>query len=296
MSKIFEALNRAQQDDPGFSQPVPIESDAAPSKAVVQPAITLPSQPQPAVITETAAVRALPVRPGPNTPLLPFDGVHPRAGEQYRIIRTKLLQHPKQPRLCLVTSPGPGDGKTITSINLAGALALRTDAKVVLVDTDMRRPSVAELLGFPQSPGLADVLAGTSTLEEVLVQVEQLTNLYVIPAGKPKVNPSELLDSDRWTDLCAALRAQFRFIILDVLPAVGVADYELIQAKVDGVVLVVRPDHTNRVVCFRALEAIPKDKLLGVTVNCATDWFLSKTQGYGAYDYYYSSPDTAALG
>jgi len=92
-----------------------------------------------------------------------------------------------------------------------------------------------------------------------------------------------LLDSSRWTALCASVRQQFKYVIFDTPPIAAVADYDLIQAHCDGVVLVVRPDHTDRKQCMQAIEAIPKDRLLGVVLNCVSDWFMWKTQGYHSY-------------
>lgn len=293
MSNIFEAFQRAQQENPtDMPSPLPGNKDNAspiPADAPSPSSLFLSAQAEEyrAVAQEGVQpadpIRVLPVHMTANAPILPFDGVDPRAGEHYRIIRTKIVQHPSRPRVCAITSPGPGDGKTITSINLAGALALRNDAKVVLVDADLRRPAISHLLGFPQEPGLADILSGTCTVDDALVRVEQLQSLYVIPAGRPPVNPTELLDSGRLTSVLATLRARFRFVILDVPPFSSVADYDLIQAEADGIVLVVRPDHTNRTLCFKALEVLPKQKFIGVAINCAADWFLWKTSSY----YYY---------
>lgn len=291
MSKIFEALHRATLGAPGLNLPGKLAEDAAETTVEEKsaPAPPPPQEEAPAAERAKAAEgyqRELPIRLHSGAPVLPYDGSDPYTGEQYRIVRTKLIQHPRQPRLCLISSPGPRDGKTITAINLAAAMALRSEATVALVDADMRRPSIATLLGLPESPGLADVLAGSCGMEDVWIKIEQLRNIYLIPAGKAQVNPTELLDAERWREVCAGLRRQFRFTIMDAPPIIGVADYALIQAHVDGVIVVVRPDHTNRGLCFKALEAIPKEKMIGITVNCAPEWFLLKHQRHHSYYYY----------
>ena len=90
--------------------------------------------------------------------MLPFDdGVSSHASEQYRIVRTRIVQHPSRPSLILVSSPDPGDGKTITAINVAGALSLKSEGSVLLIDADFRRPNIHEQLGLPIGPGLADL-------------------------------------------------------------------------------------------------------------------------------------------
>ena len=124
---------------------------------------------------------------------------------------------------------------------------------------------------------------GTCRLEDAIVRLEQFPNLCVLPSGKPTAHPTELLDSNRWTALCASVRQQFKFVILDTPPIAAVADYDLIDAQCDGVVLVVRPDHTDRKLCMQAIDIVPKDRLLGVVLNCVRDWFLWKTQDYYSY-------------
>jgi capsular exopolysaccharide synthesis family protein len=177
-----------------------------------------------------------------------------------------------------------GDGKTISAINLAGALALEEDLRVLLVDCDFRRSSLTKLLGLNATPGLAEVLRGETSLEASLVRVEQFPDLYVLPAGEATPNPSELLSTTRWVALTEALRREFRFIVFDAPPVGAVADYDVVQLACDGVALVVRPDHTNRQLCLKTFETVPKEKQIGVILNCVEEWFLWKTHSY----YYYS--------
>ena len=234
-----------------------------------------------------AAIRTLSLRLPAPSPLLPFEDGQWRPSEQYRILRTKISQHPKQPHLIVVSSPDPGDGKSVSAINTAGALSLKSEAQILLLDADFRRSAVHVQLGLPESPGLSDVLTGACTLEEAVVRIHEFPNLCVISAGSAPGNPVELLDSAAWRELCARLRSLFRYVILDSPPVGAVADYDLIQAVCDGVILVVRPDHTNRRLCLKALEYLPKAKFLGVLMNCVPDW--SPAKHAGADYYYYSS-------
>jgi capsular exopolysaccharide synthesis family protein len=222
--------------------------------------------------------------PAPS-PLLPFEKGQWRPSEQYRTLRTKISQHAKQPHLIVISSPDSGDGKSVTAINTAGALALKSEGQVLLLDADLRKSAIHDLLGLPQSPGLSDVLAGACTLEDALVHTQELPNLYVMPCGTSPANPVELLDSVRWRELCAKLRDMFRYVIIDSPPVGAVSDYELIQAVCDGVILVLRPDFTNRHLCQSALDFVPKDKFLGVLLNCVPDWSPAR---YAGSDYYYS--------
>lgn len=231
-------------------------------------------------------IRVLPVQIGESAPLLPYDGCSPRAGEQYRAVRTNLMQHPDAPRVLVVSSCGSGDGKTLSAVNTAGALAIKGDTTVLLMDADLRRPSLAPALGLPPEPGLADVLAGDCELEDAIVRTAQFPDLYVLPGGKARRNPAELLDSVRWHRLCALVKNSFRFVLIDTPPIAAVTDYDLVQAVADGVIFVVRPDHSDRNLCLAALQKVnASGKLTGVLVNCAENWFLHKR--YGRYPYPY---------
>jgi capsular exopolysaccharide synthesis family protein len=248
----------------------------------------------------TATVTAVEERPAPpslgrrtlslqvqsHAPILIFDQPKSRAGEQYRILRTKILHHPTNPRLLLVSSPGPGDGKTVTAINLAGALSLKAESKVLLIDSDFRRSNVHRGLGLPNTVGLSDVLAGTASVEDAVIRTQQYPNLFVMTAGTGKRNPSELLDSAVWRALVERLRKEFQYIILDSPPIAAVADYLLLQEACDGVLVVVRPDHTNRKMCKSTLETVPAEKMMGVVMNCVEEWILSGVASTSGYYYY----------
>jgi capsular exopolysaccharide synthesis family protein len=222
-----------------------------------------------------ASIRTLSLRIPAPSPLLPFEGGQWRPNEQYRILRTKISQCLTQPRVIVISSPAPGDGKSVTAINTAGALALESEAAVLLVDADLRKPALHKQLGLPQSPGLADVLAGACALEDGLVHTKEFPNLYAMSSGTTSANLVELLDSKQWRAVCTRLRGMFRYVIIDSPPVAAVADYALIQDVCDGVILVVRPNWTNRNLCRQALDLVPKAKFLGVLLNRVPDWALA---------------------
>jgi len=207
----------------------------------------------------------------------------PLALEQYRITRTKIAHHPLQPKLVVVTSACAGDGKTISAINLATVFALRTDVRVLLLEADFRRSCLADYFGVPPGPGVADVLSGKCELSEAIVSLKQLPNLCVLPAGTCVANPAELLETPAWHSMCRSLREQFAFILFDAPPVAAVADYELIEKICDGVLLVVRPDHTDRNLFQMAHGFVASDKMLGVLMNGTEDWFLWKVPDYSYY-------------
>jgi capsular exopolysaccharide synthesis family protein len=290
MSKMYEALKKAQQQGAAIDVPEPITRGGCDS---LPPAV---EEPHPANETGHLAsgngglnpngIRRLPIQVSERSVVIPWAGADGHGGEQYRIIRTRIVQHAKRPRIMIVSSPGSGDGKTVSAINIAGVLSLRDNANVLLIDGDLRRANVSFTLGLPAEPGLANVLSGACTLQEAIIQVDQFPNFYVLPAGASNANPSELLDNEKWKTLCSTVRERFSFVIIDAPPIAAVADYELIQASCDGVIFVVRPDHTDRTLCNKAFELIPQEKQVGVVLNCAVEWFLWKT--HKSY-YYYGS-------
>jgi receptor protein-tyrosine kinase len=305
MSKIYEVLRRGRGELSEALLPLLSDEQSQPDRGVLpevsreevigvledSETIAVPSPPESVAANGLKTGRTLALRLPGSAPLLPFDNTNFAAAEQYRIIRTRLIQHPKQPRMILISSAGPGDGKSVTAVNIAGALSLKTEGSVLLLDADLRRSTIHSQLGLPISPGLSDLLRGAASLEQALIQTEQFQNLYVISAGQSYDNPSELLDSTRWGELCSEFRQRFRYVIADSPPVASVADYDLLQAACDGVVVIVRPDHTKRQACLKALELVPKERLIGVIMNCVSSWILGNNDLYTSY--YHCKPTTA---
>ena len=255
----------------------------AQSRADAEQSAFNPPAGMPVIAPEIGEYRSVNLRFG-DEPLLPFDSVDPKAAEQYRMIRGKLLHHPAGPRLIAVTSPGPGDGKSITAINIAGAIALKDKMKALIVDADMRRRGISSMLGLGDLPGLAEVLRGEAHIENVVVSANELPNLHILPAGQTEnSNAAELLESARWRETAAELRRRFSMVIVDTVPIGLVVDSELVQLVSDGTIVVVRPDHTDRARCREALSSVRKEKLLGVVVNCSEDWLFWGTPSYSYY-------------
>ncbi len=196
-----------------------------------------------------------------------------RAAEQYRFIRTKIIRHHKTLSMIAMCSPGVGDGKTVTATNLSAILALKSDERILLIDGDFRRSSVHTRFGIAKSPGLADVLRDDVSIEAAMVRSQQFPNLYVLPAGQAEASPTELLESSRWHSLVACVRQNFHRVIVDSPPVDWVADFDLIEADCDGVLMVVRQDYTQRALLRNAMKRV-REKCIGVVVNSAEDWFL----------------------
>ncbi len=302
MTKFFEVLSKSAKELNGVSLPFTEEDLAqvpdnhsftvvAPKTAEPKPDASAPAEVRPTPPASKPGYRTVSIRVPAGAPVLPFDGTHSLAAERYRIVRTKIVQRYPTPQVLCISSTTAGDGKTVNALNLASSFALKKDTTALLLDVDLRCPQLASLLGVPDSPGLADILAGRSSIENALVQIAEMPNLFFLPAGHPFRNPAELLDSIRWPSLIEGLRKQFHFIILDCPPMGIVADFDLIHPVADGIILVARPGHSKRKLLHNGLEQVSKDKLVGVLLNCVEDWFLWRTQDSSYYRYSYHAPN-----
>jgi len=193
---------------------------------------------------------------------------HAPAAEQYRTLRTRLvlLEEGRARRVLLVTSPGKGDGKSVTAANLALTMAQEFNRRVVLLDADLRRPAAHALLGIPQRPGLVDVLGGSASLQDALVVLPNV-NLAVVPAGLPPAQPAELLGSAAMRRTLESLRSRFDRVIVDMPPVVPLADVGVVAPQCDGVILVIRAGVTPKPLIERALGTFDSERLLGLVLN-----------------------------
>lgn len=218
-------------------------------------------------------------------------------GEAFRVLRSKIL-FPKdgktRPKTIMVASSAPEEGKSFVSVNLAVAIAKGLDQFALLVDCDLRRPSLAKLLGMggESYPGLAEYLQDKADLPELMYRTE-LDKLSLVPSGAIPQNPAELLTSVRMHRLVNELSGRYsdRFIIFDS-PPFQVASEALVLAKnVDGVVLVIGYGKSDRAKIKAMVEAIGQDKILGIVFNGQKEGYIKKKMfdPYGQYGKYYSS-------
>ena len=169
----------------------------------------------------------------------------------------------------LVTSTIPEEGKSVVSANLALVLARGGRTRTVLVEGDLRRPTLANRFGLGKLPGLVDALAGNKSLNDVIYQLEP-SGLCCIPAGHPPENPLELMQSGRAAAALTALSQFFEWIVVDSPPVLPLADTILWSKLVDGVVLVAREGKTEKRQLLKGLELLDHSPLLGVVLNAST--------------------------
>lgn len=188
-------------------------------------------------------------------PLAVLDSSSPEA-EAFRTLRSNLrfVNVDDPPRVLLMTSALPGEGRTTTARHLAVAL-VQSGYRVCLVDADLRRPKIAETLGIDSQVGLTDVLVGGVALDEALAQWNRI-DLRVLPAGTIPSDPPTLLGSEQMADLVATLRANFDYVIIDSPPALVVSDAIALVGLTDGAVQVVRSGRTDRADALASLDAL----------------------------------------
>jgi capsular exopolysaccharide synthesis family protein len=202
------------------------------------------------------------------------------AAEQYRSLRTRLkrAENGRVLRAIAVTSPAKGDGKSVTAANLALTMAQEFQHRVLLLDADLRRPTVHQLFGLGDGPGLADVLMNGAELEQALVSLPD-HHLAVLPAGIPPSHPAELLGSAAMRRLLDTLRTRFDRILIDVPPVAPLADLHVLVPMVDGLLMIVRAGITPKPAIERALAGLDPSKVLGLVLNEAGG------EGNDAYHY-----------
>ena len=207
------------------------------------------------------------------------------AAEQYQGLRLTIerLRRGRTLQVIAVTSPAAGDGKTLTAINLAGALARGAeDARVLLIDADLRRPAVARQLAIDSgAPGLTEVVSNPQTTLDSVTQKLTPYNLSILPAGTRNGAVHQILRSSRLDTVLAEARSRYDFVVVDTPPLLPVFDSALLANAVDGVLMVVSANQTPRKLLGEALNMLDPGKVLGIVFN------RDAKPMFGYYDAYY---------
>ncbi|QHS51221.1 polysaccharide biosynthesis tyrosine autokinase [Edaphobacter sp. 12200R-103] len=205
--------------------------------------------------------------------------------ESFRSLRTALLLssagHP--PRTILLTSATPSEGKTTASVNLATVLA-QGNARVLLIDADLRRPTVHEQFGLSARVGLSSVLTGSTPLEQAVQQISSVPNLDVLVSGPMPPFPTELLSSEMMRQLLQSAKESYTHVVIDSPPVLSVTDAVILSREADAVVLVIRQGKSSKPVVRRARDLLVRSgaPLSGILLN-AVD--ISSPDYYGYYGY-----------
>jgi capsular exopolysaccharide synthesis family protein len=276
MGKVYDALKRAEEQrarrvHDAASASVPPELEAE-RDAVAAPPRGEPARPrslaflaglgraQPAAAAETAGTL--------NKRRIVLLQPESYVAEQFRTLRARLdsIAGNRPIRTLGVTSALPGDGKTLASIGLAVVNAMQPGRRVLLVDCDLRKPSVAASLGLRVDAGLAEVLTDAASLEDAVLRVPG-HELEVLPVRAVPQNPSELLASEKMRKLLETLSSQYDRVILDLPPTLGLPDAKTVSELCDGVIFVVRADVTPEPEIASALDVLDRRRVLGLVMN-----------------------------
>jgi len=210
------------------------------------------------------------------------------AAEAYRALRTSILlsSFGAPPKVILVTSAIPQEGKTTISANSALVLA-QSGSRVLLIDADLRRPGIDKLFGFRSRAGLSTLISGVDKIEDVVVPFTQVPNLWILPAGPIPPQPVELLGSTVMKDHITRWRDEFDHIIIDTPPCLSVTDAVVLSPEADRVILVARAGKTTKAALRRACELLlhVNARVMGIVLNA-----LDLRSG-GGYYYTYGGPD-----
>jgi capsular exopolysaccharide synthesis family protein len=190
--------------------------------------------------------------------------------DAYKILCTQILQRLRENgwNALAVTSPRGREGKTLTAINFAISLAQEVDQTVLLVDADLRVPRIHDYFGFPVASGLSDFLIANAPLEDILVH-PGIDGLVILPGGRPLLNSSELLGSQKMLSLVQELKSRYpsRIVVFDLPPVLSAADSLAFSPYVDAAVLVVEEGATDRDDVQRAAEMLSSTRLIGTVLN-----------------------------
>ena len=288
MGKVYDALRRAEeQRTQGVAETVAAPAAPAPSIPVPSPEAKAPSS---LSVATPAPKRSWFRRSAPaqadsaseyNKRRITLLQPESYVAEQFRTLRTRIdaMEATSPIRALSVTSARPGDGKTLTSLSLAVVTSMNVGRSVVLVDCDLRLPTVHKSLALTPEAGLAEVLAGEASVDQALHRAEG-TDLDVIPVRSIPSNPAELLASDRMSALVEELTSRYDRVILDLPCTLGLPDAKTVSQLSDGIVFVVRAGVTPDEDVAAAIEVLDRRKVLGVVLNGAENG-----PTYGPYGY-----------
>jgi protein-tyrosine kinase len=204
--------------------------------------------------------------------------------EAYRTLRTNIRysSYDNEIRTILVSSTSPSEGKSVTASNLAITM-MQEGKKVLIVDCDLRKPTIHRKFGISNIDGLSNYIVGDIAFDEAAVKYNE--GLYVMPSGALPPNPSEMLSSNKMRDFLSSVKKDFDIIIIDSPPVLAVTDAQILATMVDGVVLVVESGKTEKEAVIRAKDLLSKVKanIIGAVINKIP---VSDGKGY-KYGYYY---------
>ncbi len=260
------ATKRAEPDEP-FG---PLGVHPVAKEPQYAPAVELPRPDQ--RTDPFGQFKSLQVSLDPQSRILSLTDSRSPTAEAFRLLGVRLrhLRRQRSLKTVLITSTIPQEGKSLVAANLACSLALRTQERTLLLEGDLRRPSLSQKFGLGRNPGLCECLQGEHSLTASVYHLEGL-NLWIAPAGSTPSNAQELLQSGRLSELMDELATWFDWIIIDSPPVLPLADTSVWMRLADGILLITRQGTTEKRQLQRGLEALEHKKLIGALVNGSTN-------------------------
>ena len=267
MERIKQALERARAERHGQPTPVAVDKDTL-APAAVHPAQTPVDQ---VTYSQTRHIEVSAEELREKRVVSAFE---PCAfTDAYKVLRTQVLQRLNENdwNVLAVTSPGYGEGKSLTALNLAISIAMEIEHTVLLIDANLRHPSLHEHLGLPGDTGLSDYLLDDTPLSELIVHPRGLDYLTLLPGGRALRNSAEMLNSPKMSRLVEETKRRYagRIVVFDLPPVLSAADAMAFAPYVDATLLVVEEGKTKRQDIEKTLELLSSTNVLGTVLNKA---------------------------
>lgn len=204
--------------------------------------------------------------------------------EEYRSLRTHVLHKSQTKKLqaIVVASINPSEGKSITALNLSWMLAQTDGLRCLVIDSDLRMPSLADYLGIETEKGLSDVLSGTCSVKDAIIKIEP-AGLYIMSGGEARSDVAELISGPKFREILREVRDMFDYVIIDAPPLGIFTDAAVLINQADGAMLVIRAGKTRYSAVDRVLESVPRERMLGVILNQSEDVLDESHYNYGYY-------------
>ena len=210
---------------------------------------------------------------------------HSNYCEEYRSLRTHVLHRSQKQKLqsIVIASINPSEGKSVTALNLSWLLAQTDGVKCLIIDSDLRMPSLTDYLGIETDKGLSDILAGNATVNESIIKINP-AGLHILPGGEARNDVAELISGPKFKEILRECRDMFDFVIIDAPPLGIFTDAAVLINHSDGAMLVVRAGRTRYSAIDRVMETVPRDRMLGVVLNQSEDVLDESHYNYGYYN------------
>jgi capsular exopolysaccharide synthesis family protein len=210
---------------------------------------------------------------------------HSNYCEEYRSLRTHILHKSQRQKLqsIVVASVGPSEGKSVTSLNLAWLLAQTDGVKALIIDSDLRMPSLSDYLGIETDKGLSEILAGRANLTDSIIRL-QPSGLHLLPGGEARSDVAELISGPKFKEILREARELFDFVIIDAPPLGIFTDATVLINHADGALMVIRSGRTSYATVDRILDKLPRDRMLGVVLNESEETLDESNYNYGYYN------------